>query len=421
MSASEDDPASEIDVAVAASLLSESAAEPGNHSVQVSVGDAAAVEKLTVIGAVYGDVTVGSVDVALPPGLRYGASLVKGDGAQVQRRALLKNIALGVGNAISVNMWEALELVQRDVEEGLAQSLDSAASPQAWDAVAESHARSYAVSPPVPLMRDILIDISDLQYALGNLRSPQPRRQLVRCLGQLAALIAVLADDMGESRVSRNWMRTCRLAATEAGDRNLAAWSLAREAFFLLHYSESPRRAVELARAAAEHAGSARYAAAVMAPTVEARALAKLGDENGALAAVRRSEDVFGAVGDPESGGVFGWTEQQLWFSAGKSLTTLGMAQLAFEAQDHAIDLFPPAEVLDPALVRLDRAQALIRNGEVTDGCRLGIEILQALPADFRSPLIGSWAHDALLAIPPADRRLAVVRDFGEARRTFLG
>ncbi|MCK9922392.1 hypothetical protein MXD61_10970 [Frankia sp. AgPm24] len=386
---------------------------------RVSVNDAAAVENVTVIGRVYGDVTVGSVDQTGASIRRVGAP-VRGGAEHMRRRAFLRNFALGVGSSVSAGMWEALESIQQGIEEDLSSRSERRDLAQPWDVIAANYARSYAVRPPVSLLRDVVLDVSDLQSSIEESRSPARRKHLVRSLGQLSALVSILADDLGESRTSRNWMRTCRLAADEAGDQKLGAWSLAREAFFFLHYSGSPWRAVELARAAEEQAGSGRYAAGVMAPTVEARALAELGDEHGALIALGRAEDAFDMVGDPESGGVFGWTEQQLRFSAGKSLTTLGSTRLALDAQDRALDLFPATEILDPTLVRLDRAQALIRGGDVVGGCQFGIETLQGIPAEFRSQLIKSWADDALLAVPKDARRLAAVREFGEVGKMLL-
>jgi hypothetical protein len=119
--------------------------------------------------------------------------------------------------------------------------------------------------------------------------------------------------------------------------------------------------------------------------------------------------------------GIFGWSFPQLRFSAGKALTNLGATRLALQAQDEALGLFPPNEILDPALVRLDRAQALIRAGDMTEGCRLGEEVLRGLPPGYQSPLLASWADDVLRAIPAEQRGATDAEAFREAQATCAG
>jgi tetratricopeptide (TPR) repeat protein len=156
-----------------------------------------------------------------------------------------------------------------------------------------------------------------------------------------------------------------------------------------------------------------------MAPTVRARALARLGIEPAALAALRQADEAFERVDNPAVG-IFGWNLPQLRFSAGKTLTNLGATRLALQAQDQALGLFPPNEILDPALVRLDRAQALIRAGDLSEGCRLGEEILRGLPPGYQSPLLASWADDALRAIPAEQRGATDAEGFRQARQHVL-
>ncbi|WP_239395458.1 hypothetical protein [Frankia sp. CiP3] len=386
------------------------AAGPGG--IQLTLGDRASVEKLTVIGAVHGQVTI--VPESPAPVLPVVAN------AEMRRRALLRDIVVGVGARLTAPALETLEDLRRETDRLVVPSSRGRMLVDAWESVAEDHSRSYATSPPTTLLRDLLLDVSELRDVLQHFRSSKLTQDLMRVLGQLAAIAGVVTNDLGETHAARGWMRTARLAADEAGDKNLVAWTYAREAFFFLHYSRPPEMAVRLADAAVATAGNAPYAAAVMAPTVEARARARFEDVAGAISALRRAEDAFERVGDPESGGLFGWTLQQLHFSAGKSLTILGQTQLALVAQDQAEAMFPAGEVLDPALVRLDRAQALIRGDEIAEGCRLGVNVLRSLPAEFHSPLIRSWADEAIAAIPEKRRRLAIAREFQEARTLLM-
>jgi hypothetical protein len=83
--------------------------------------------------------------------------------------------------------------------------------------------------------------------------------------------------------------------------------------------------------------------------------------------------------------------------------------------------MFKKQEILDPALVTLDRTQALIRSGGVTEGCRLGVRTLQQLAPAYCTPLVASWADDALRAIPQVRRDSADVREFQLIRDGLLG
>jgi hypothetical protein len=363
--------------------------EPSAIGAKVMVHGNASVGKLTVIGAVHGDVVVAA-----------GSERDRILSAIMQRRALLRNMTTGLGAVVSASLIDGLDLLRGDVEQVLDRGSTSSSSLDEWQRRVDDHIRAYALSPPISLLLDLAIDFADLSAAFDASRSPTVQSRLLHLLGQLAGTVSVLLNDLGALRPARDWMGTARLLARETGDLEMAAWCFAREAFFFLHYDRAPGMAIDLARAAAEVAGDRPFSATVMAPTVEARALAKLGATADGLAALRRADDAFERSGEAGATGLFGWTEPQLRFSAGKTLTTLGCTQLALEAQDVALALFPPEEILDPTLLRLDRAQALIRAGDVTEGCRLGSGVLAGLPAEYSSPLVTSWTNDAILMIP---------------------
>jgi DNA-binding XRE family transcriptional regulator len=288
-----------------------------------------------------------------------------------------------------------------------------------YERLVEQRALGYATEPPGPFLQDLLPEVDDVAALLDACRSPAAQRRLLHVLAQLAALVSVVANDLGGLQPASDWMRTARLAAFETGDQNLRAWTLAREGFHYLHYSRPASRALQLADAAESAVANSNGSAAVMAPTVRARALARLGIEPAALAALRQADEAFERVDNPAVG-IFGWNLPQLRFSAGKTLTNLGATRLALQAQDQALGLFPPNEILDPALVRLDRAQALIRAGDLSEGCRLGEEILRGLPPGYQSPLLASWADDALRAIPAEQRGATDAEGFRQARQHVL-
>jgi hypothetical protein len=56
----------------------------------------------------------------------------------------------------------------------------------------------------------------------------------------------------------------------------------------------------------------------------------------------------------------------------------------------------------------------------LTEGCRLGEEVLAGLPPGYQSPLLASWADDALRAIPAERRGATDAEAFREARQHVL-
>jgi hypothetical protein len=355
----------------------------------LAVGEGAIIGKIAIIGTALGNVIVERDD---------------GDETEMNRRQLLGRISSGLGIGMSIASIEALDALRAVTERTIERGALTSQALESWERRVQEHVYDYATRPARELLQDLIIDFSDLGALLDRCRSPRTSRVIVHLLGRVAAVIAVVIDDLGATRTARSWMRTARTAALEAGDKAHVAWTFVREAFFLLHYGHSGRSALEMSLAAAAAADDEHWSARVMAPTVEARALARCGATRDAIAALEAADRAFERISPGATQGLFGWSFQQLTFSAGKTLTILGETRRALTAQDQALSLFPPEEILDPALIRLDRAQALIRAGDVTEGCRFGTEALRALPTAFHSPLIVSWAEEAL-AVVPYDRR----------------
>ena len=383
----------------------------GQPPVSIEVAGGGSVEKLTVISAVHGDVIIAS---------GQDRRRTAADERALSRRSLFKRFAATVGAGLSVSQLEAVDAARGRAEETLTHGTVSKAALERWERGVAEHLYGYATRAPLPLLGEVLLDVTDVQELLAECRSPRAQRSLIRVLGRLCGIAGVLVDDLGATREARSWLRTTRVAADEVGDRGLHAWAYAREAFFLLHYNRLGAGAVELARTAATVAGTRPCAAYVMAPTVEARALAMLGADRDAVRALNRATDAFEHVAGTPQRGLFGWSRQQLVFSEGRTLTTLGHTREAIASQDLALRMFPPGEILDPALVNLDRAQALIRSGDLTEGCRMGAQVLRDLPPAYRSPLIASWSDDALGAIPAAHRDSPAARDFQLVRDVLL-
>lgn len=358
--------------------------------VSVSISDQSRVGKLVVIGSVEGQVVIQS-------------ELLAGDDIEMLRRTFLKQIAVGIGTAVPIPMLQAMDIIRNRANETVLQST----TPDGLDQLeleCDAHLDAYAVRAPVQLLQDLVLDFARTRTLIEICRSSRAQRRLLRMLGRLAGIISVILNDLGETSVASDWMRTARITAREAGEHGFEAWTYAREAFYYLHYQRSAKVALSLARAAGESAGNLICSAAVMAPTVEARALARLDDSKHALIALDDADWQFERVGNPDGDNVLGWSLRQLDFSAGKALTTLGEAERAVELQDRALRSFSVEEVLDPTLTGLDRAQALIRGGELVEGCNAAITLLESVPPGYRSSLIDALERaPVILAVAHGD------------------
>jgi hypothetical protein len=324
------------------------------------------------------------------------------------------------GSSLSPATLQELAAVRAQPERLLGQRWVAREALERWERAVEEHVCSYATRAPIPLLTDLVLDFSEVTAALRDCRSPRAQRHLLHLLSRIAGIVAVVVDDLGSTHEARAWMHSSRVMAGETGDRGLLAWTYAREGFLLLHYDRPPALAATLARTASAIAESAPCAALVMAHAVEARAMSRLDADAAAMTSLRLARDTFDRLSEPAERGVFGWSLQQLTFSEGKTLTSLGRTHEALAAQDRALAMFSKQEILDPALVSLDRAQTLIRAGDLVCGCRLGTQTLRELAPAYRTPLVASWADDALRVIPPARRGSDDVREFQAVRDRFL-
>jgi hypothetical protein len=376
---------------------------PGD--IRIDVAGTTSIGSIAAVGNVYGNIML---------------RVEEEDELTTTRRLLLQAITAGLGLGPLAAGLRYSEELRSSIESSILRGAISRPLFLQWEEVVEEHVYSYAVRPPKLLLIETLTDFVDISAALDRCRSPKVQRDLLRLVARLAGITAVLIDDLGDTTQARRWMRVARLAATQSGENALRAWTYARESFFLLHYGQSARAAIDLAdRAIAASRRNKSSSATIMGHSVRARALARLAASSDSIEALSDAERLYAS---PAQGvGLFGWSLQQLMFSAGRTLTSLSRTRDALYIQDQALTLFSPDELLDPVLIKLDKAQALIRDGDVSGGCQFAVHTLEGIPPDFTSPLIASWADDAISAVPHRRRRGERVKALLSARRYLDG
>jgi tetratricopeptide (TPR) repeat protein len=309
----------------------------------------------------------------------------------VLRRTVLQLIA-GGGVSLDSHFFGAVDGVRRRLDDALLSSGVAATTLDQWEEATAGYGRQYMTVPPLRLLCDVLLDLGDVRRMCEMRQSIEAQERLCRLAAQLAALTGMTMIDVGDHRLARSFFRTARTAADETGDRALRAWVVAREALVPLYYGDS-REALRLARISQDLAGRTPCAAGVLAPMVEARALAKAGPGHPAATehaqrAIARAHAMFAQLGaDQRSDTAFGYTERQLLFHQGEALAELGAAE-ADRVLAEALAAYPATERLDRSLILFDRAMCRLARGEVEEALRIAEETLNELPADYRPEIV---------------------------------
>lgn len=294
---------------------------------------------------------------------------------------------------------EQADVLQQGLHQALAAGPLTDASLDEWEYTVARHGRATRYRPEADLLPELLADFGDLRLLLTRHQAVRARRQLTIAAAQMSGLMALTLLKLGDSR-SRAWWRTGRAAAAAAEDRATLSWMYAQEAY-QLYYSADIVGAVELAVRAQHLAGGLPCVGPALAAPLEARAQAVLGRREAAADALSRAEVALGRLPE-QTGSAFGYSESQLRFHAGNAWTHLGETVRAAEQHERALELYPDAEVMDRALVRLDQAMCAAASGDAAGAALLATATVVDLPQQHRSALIIYRARDVAARVPEA-------------------
>jgi transcriptional regulator with XRE-family HTH domain len=342
-------------------------------------------------------------------GARTAPSVPKEE--DMRRREVLLGMLTSAGGVLTAPALAAASAVRRRMDETLSGSVVSDGTVAYWEEVAEQYGRTYKTRAAVPFLVDIVADFAEVQTLTDRRLPSGARRDLCAVAAKFAGLISMTMTNLGDYREARGWGHTARLAADESGDPVLRAWVATRAEAIPHLYFGDPHGALVAARQAQLLARNAVCGPAVMAPALEARAAAVLGDAETAREALRRAETVFSRLSRREDI-AYSFTEAQLYFYRSNTYTTIGDYTSAERAQDAALSTFAAEERLDPTLVHLDRAACLLKNGDVTAGAEYASDVLLGLSEEFRPSIVLRKARALTEAIPPSRRSNPAVRKF---------
>jgi tetratricopeptide (TPR) repeat protein len=350
------------------------------------------------------------------------------------RRTLLRLMA-DPGAPADGRFFGAIERIRRRLDEALLGATVSVAMLDHWEGMTGEYGRQYMTVPPMRLLCDVLLDLGDVRRMCEQRQPLEFVERLCRLAARLSGLAGMTMIDLGDQRLARSFFSTARTAADETGDRHLRAWVAIREAFVPLYYGD-PAQAAAAARASADIAGHQPCVAGVMAPVLEARALARLararsggglpgtvagrGGAGGAevrraSAALDRAHEALDQLPEEERRDTaFGYTERQLLFHQGDALVALGDHRGADDAFGQALRLYSPAEFLDRALVALGQARCRLQAGQPEEALRLSRETLLSLPSQHRPGLVLRAAQSLGEAVAAKHGDFPAVRDYRE-------
>jgi hypothetical protein len=280
-----------------------------------------------------------------------------------------------------------------------------------WEQTIYDYGLATRDRAPILLLGDLSADLAQLREALARCRSVSALQRLTRVTAQMSGLMCLTLIKMDERIAFRSWARTARLAAHESGDLVTHSWVRAQEAYGH-YYSGDLLEAIHVAQHAQALSGQTPSVGAVLAAALEARAQAALGHKHETRAALTYAETCLSRLDASAIGtSAFNYNEAQLRFHEGNAFTHLHDTNAAWRAQEQALCLCPTSDYMDRTMTKLDRANCLAHDGDVTGAVAITVEAATSLTGRQRQGIIAARVRETIAALPARYQALPAVRD----------
>lgn len=291
------------------------------------------------------------------------------------------------GPVLDISSLSEMEFIRRRLADTLGTGTATEASLDDWERTTLGYGEATRWVDSRALLSSLMADFGDLERQLSTRQPTRSQRRLCRVAAQLAGLTSLVLTKLDAHGPARNWARTARRAADEAGDPAVRAWVEAQEAYALYYGGGSPGAAVEAARLAQTLSHGPSVGAA-LAAALEARAHGVMGQRDDSYRALHRANDALSHLhGVSRSASAFGYNEAQFKFHEGNALTHLGEVDAAWIAQKQALALYP-VEDSDRVLVHLDRSIGLARAGDAEAAISYATDALTDAPSEHRVGIV---------------------------------
>ncbi|MFF4924167.1 hypothetical protein ACFY4B_26595 [Kitasatospora sp. NPDC001261] len=273
----------------------------------------------------------------------------------------------------------------------------------------------YVTAPPEQMIQILLRDLQDIQVLSAERQPAATQCRLSELTAVASTLVADAMMKLGRLHDAQRWYETARLAADDAGNPELRA-RVRVQAAMLPYYYGPLAAAAQLAREARLLSRGRPSPTAVFAVAAEARALARLGDHDGAKATIRLAQDLFEHCHGGADNDAWAFPERRLWLYLSGAFTALGQTMQARHAQQQALALYPKDHSgIDPALLRLEEAMCLVIEHHPVDALQLAVHTYSEVPAPHRTAILGARAQEVIDILPNQLQAGRPARQFAQA------
>jgi hypothetical protein len=339
------------------------------------------------------------------------------------RRTVLRGLfATGTATALAPLAVQLVNDVGREFA-GLVDGVDAQeTSREAVEALtgrAAAYRYDFYARPTVPLLADVLADLTTLDHLMRAGLPLTLQREAVRLGGLLSMIGAELMLNLGQPAIEWQWLRNAHHAAREAGDRTLEVW-VVQTAQMAAFYGDRPQDTIAYAGRIHKMLGPRRdHPAHALAAAMAARAWAALGDTAHVDRAAGQAQESFAHIdGGGTDHALLGYSPHRLNYHLGNAYTVSGGHGRAMQHQEEARQLAPRTDHMERVLASFDTAHSLIACGTVDSGLEWLTQTWTALPTDRRIPFLRTYANTVRNAVPEQARSTAKYREAVEALTT---
>lgn len=258
---------------------------------------------------------------------RFEQILAEGEQALGSRRMPARRAAVSVGAVAAagsdVALMSRIDDARLVIDRTLAAGTVGPAMVELMEERAAGRMLAYTRTAPSAVLSTVLPDLLEVQSISAQRQPAAIQARLSEITAVLGLLIADALMKLGQIERADYWYGTARLAADDTGNRRLRARVRAQHAM-LPYYYGSPEQAVLLARAAQAQLPETADDATALAAAAEARALARLGDADGAEQALNRARRQIDELGAAVTDEAFRFSEKRLLLYQSGTLTNLG-------------------------------------------------------------------------------------------------
>ena len=330
---------------------------------------------------------------------------------------VLRRTALRAGGALLMGgLVEALDSEPDAMNTALDTSNISPDRLDYFEATAERLGVEVIQVVPTQILTATVSHFRSVRRLVREQQKTAHRVRLVRTGAQYATVVGEILFNQGSFELATMWYRTAYHAAVDIGDRYLADIALAGQSY-IPTYSDDPAGVLRITTARLERKDRRLAASPAVAWLwgLNAKAHAALGSADAARRAFERGR--MALENSPASQvrpGIFSFVPEKQAFYEANAFVQLGDAQNAIAAADRALERYDLRETTEPALVRFERASALVQSGELDEGCRFAAGTVLD-PRTYHSVTVRSRAQkfDRLLA----DRRSPAIKEWRTVMR----